>query len=141
MKSKFLFYLLSWTWGLPLSICGGIVALVLLATKHKPKKFGYCYYFEVGKTNWGGLELGMFFLCSKNASEHTKNHEHGHAINNTWFGPFMPLLVSIPSAIRYHYRNIRRQIGKPCITNYDDIWFEKLASDTGAKFMDWYKTK
>lgn len=141
MKSKFLFYLLSWTWGVILNLCGAIVALILIATNHKPQKYGYCYYFEVGKTNWGGLELGMFFLTQKNASERTKMHELGHGINNTWFGPFMLFIVTIPSAIRYHYRNIRRKIGKPCKTGYDDIWFEKLATDTGTKFMNWYNTK
>ena len=69
IRNKCLFYLLSFTWGLPLTLVGCVVAIVLLITGHKPKKWGYCYYFEIGK-NWGGLELGPFFLVNKDASNH-----------------------------------------------------------------------
>ena len=135
MKNKYLFYILSWTWGLPMTLTGAIVALVLMMFGYKPKKYGYCYYFEIGKY-WGGIELGMFFLTEKNAPEYIKIHELGHSINNTWFGPFMPILVSIPSMIRYHYRHMREKIGKPCKTDYYDIWFERIANECGEKFIN-----
>ena len=69
MRNKVLFYVLSWTWGLLLNIVGAVVALVLIVAGKKPKKWGYCYYFEVGK-GWGGMELGMFFLVNENPSVH-----------------------------------------------------------------------
>lgn len=130
------FYTLSFTWGLLLTLVGCCVAAYLILTGHKPQKWGYCYYFEVGKTNWGGLELGPIFLTGKNASTLTKNHEHGHALQGCMLGPLMPFVVSIPSAIRYWYRIIRHKIGKPCMTDYDGIWFEKQATELGNKFMN-----
>ena len=59
--NKFWFWFLSFTWGLPMTLIGCFVALVLILTKHKPKKWLYSYYFEVGK-NWGGFEMGPFFV-------------------------------------------------------------------------------
>lgn len=131
---RFLFYFLNLTWGLPLNIVGGLVAVVLLLAGKKPKRWGDCFYFEVGE-NWGGLELGIFFLTSKNPSIHTRNHEHGHAIQNCFFGVFMPFIVSIPSAIRYWYRRIRTKKGLVNKTAYSDIWFEKQADILGKKYI------
>lgn len=138
--SKRVFYILSFTWGLPMTLVGCLVAMVLLILGHKPKKWGYCYYFEVGE-GWGGLELGMFFLCNKNPTEHIKNHETGHSLQNCVLGPLMPFAVCIPSAIRYWYRAIRQKIGKPCKTKYDDFWVEGSATRIGTEFMKRYNTK
>ena len=138
IRNKFLFYFLSFTWGLPVTLVGCIVGMVLLVTGHKPKKYGYCYYFEVGN-GWGGLELGVIFLVNKNPSIHTRNHEHGHAFHNCWFGPFMPFVVSIPSAFRYWYRTLfYHNKGTLPKTKYDDVWFEGTASSLGSNFMKWY---
>lgn len=132
---RFLFYFLNLTWGLPLNIVGFIVAVVLLLAGKKPKRWGDCFYFEVGKTNWGGLELGIFFLTSKNPSIHTRNHEHGHAIQNCFFGVFMPFIVNIPSAIRYWYRRIREKKGLVNKTDYDAVWYEHTATMLGTKYV------
>ena len=104
--SKFKFYLLSFTWGLPMTLIGCLVALVLLITGHKPKKWGYCYYFEVGEC-WGGSEFGAFFICDKNSGEYIKNHEFGHGLQNCYWGFLMPFVVCIPSAYRYWLRNFK----------------------------------
>ena len=132
---RFLFYFLNLTWGLLLNIVGFGVAVVLLIKKKKPKRWGDCFYFEVGKTNWGGLELGIFFLTSKTPSIHTRNHEHGHAIQNCIFGPLFIPLVWIPSAIRYNYRNYREKKGLPNKGAYDDIWFEDQATKLGTNYV------
>ena len=137
IKNKILFYLLSFTWGLPMTIIGYIAAGALLATKHKPQRWGHCYYFEVGK-GWSGVSLGPIFIVSKDASSYTKNHEAGHSQQNCMWGILFPFVIAIPSFIRYWYREIRSRIGKPCTTGYYDIWFEKGASDIGIQFMDWY---
>jgi hypothetical protein len=111
IKNKILFYLLSCTWGIIMTAIGGVVALALLITSHKPKMHGYCVYFEVGK-GWGGMELGIFFLVSKDASTHTKNHEHGHGFQNAVIGPVFPFLVCIPSATRYWLRECKTRRNK-----------------------------
>lgn len=127
---KTTFYILSFTWGLPLTLVGLLVAAVLRIAGKRPKRWGYCYYFEVGK-GWGGLELGLIFLTDSTPFEHTKCHEHGHAIQNCFFGPFMPFIVSIPSAIRYWWRHFTK-----ATTPYDAIWFEGQATRLGKKLYD-----
>ena len=123
----FLFYFLSLTWGLPLTLFGAVIASVLLITGHRPRRWKKCIYFEVGES-WGGLEMGLFFLTHKNADEHIKNHEYGHGIQNCILGPFMPFVISIPSAIRYHYKK-----HKHTKKGYYDIWFEKWANKLGGE--------
>lgn len=59
--SKTQFYILSFTWGLPMTLIGCLAALVLTMAGFKAQRWGYCYYFEIG-SRWGGCELGLFFL-------------------------------------------------------------------------------
>ena len=108
---RFLFYFLNLTWGLPMNIVGFIVALVLLCVGKRPKRWGDCFYFEVGK-NWGGLNLGIFFITDRYAGASTRNHEHGHAIQNCFLGVLMPFIVGIPSVIRYWLREFKTQKSK-----------------------------
>lgn len=129
------FYLLSWTWGLPMTLIGGITMLILMIAGKKPKRWGDCYYIEVGK-DWGGLNFGMFFLTSEKPSRYTKNHEHGHAIQNCYFGFLTPFLITIPSAVRYWYRELKyHKKGKVPPTDYDDIWFEGQATELGTDYV------
>lgn len=132
--NKKTFYILSFTWGLPLTLVGLIVAAVLRCVGCKPTKWGGCYYFEVGK-DWGGVNLGVVFVTSKNPSTHTRNHEHGHAIQNCYLGVFMPFVVCIPSAVRYWYRRVKTKLGRKNKTCYYSIWFERTASDLGNKYV------
>lgn len=132
--SKKSIVILSFTWGLPLTIIGIVVAIALVCVGHIfPKRHGACLYFEVGK-EWGGVNLGIVFLTSKKPTEYTKNHEYGHAIQNCMYGVAMLFIVCIPSAVRYWYRELafnRKGLIPP--TEYDDIWFEKQATELGEK--------
>ena len=133
--NKKLFYFLSFTWGLPMTIIGLIVGLVLIIAGFKPKKYGYCLHFEIGD-NWGGLEFGIVFLTNKTPPEHTKMHEHGHSIQNCYWGFLMPFVVCIPSMIRYWYRELKyRRKGLTPPTEYDSIWFEGDATKRGTEFI------
>ncbi len=129
--NKIKFYVLSFTWGLPMTLIGCIVAGVLMLAGHRPKRWGYCWYFEVVE-GWGGLEMGVFFLTCKNPTERTKNHELGHAIQNCYWGFLMPFVISIPSAIRYWYRVLTPNKVHPA---YDSIWFEGQATKLGTELM------
>lgn len=142
IRSKFLFYLLSFTWGLPMTLIGCVVSLIMLATGHKPRKWGYCYYFEVG-TGWGGVNFGPIFLTSKNVSNSTKSHEHGHGIQNCYFGPFM-LVIGLLSVSRYWYREWLVSSGRKEyyeLPDYDAAWYEGDATKRGTEFIDWYNTQ
>jgi hypothetical protein len=128
--NKVLFNILSWTWGLPLTLIGGFVTVILMIFGYKPKRWGSCIFIEIGE-GWGGIEMGAFFVCSKTAKIHTKIHELGHGCQNCIYGPLMIPLVTIPSAIRYWYRRFRVRLGFSN-TDYDSIWFEKQATRLGA---------
>lgn len=136
---KSLFYLLSFTWGLPLTLIGYLAALCLLVVGYRPNgKYGCCLVFKVGR-NWGGLNLGPVIITSHPHDSHIMKHEHGHAIQNCWFGPLTPFIVCIPSVIRYWYRELRylRKSENPP-TAYDDIWFEGQATRVGTEFIKKY---
>ena len=143
IKNKYLFYLLSFTWGLPMTLIGCVAAIFLLAVGYKPYKYGYCYCFEVGE-GWGGVNLGVIFIVSKDSSEHTKAHEHGHGIQNCWFGFLMPFIVGIPSVIRYWYMEWLVNSGRKKyseLPEYDSVWYEGSASELGHQFMNWHTTR
>jgi hypothetical protein len=134
--NKKIFTFLSFTWGLPLSLVGAGVALALTSLlKIKPTPLGYGMCFEVGR-NWGGLNLGYFSFVSKNSLQRTKNHEYGHALQNCVYGFLTPIIVTIPSAIRYWYRVYRYKIGDPVRTPYDAIWFEHQATEWGNRAIN-----
>ena len=130
-----IFWFLSLTWGLPMTLMGAVVALALLITGHTPKRFHHSIYFEVGAT-WGGFEAGGFFFTDKTPSLHTKQHESGHGLQNIVLGPLMPFVVSIPSAIRYWYRRIKqRRNPNVVLPPYDSMWFEGQATRLGEKYF------
>lgn len=139
-----LFWVVSLTWGAPLTIVGLIVTGIAILCGGKPHKNGCSYIVEIGG-NWGGLSLGAVALCgsynNKYSSyynhewfEHTRAHEFGHAIQHLVLGIFQLFLVQIPSAIRYWYHRIRRSKG---LSNkaYDQAIFEYTASKYGYYWM------
>lgn len=136
---KTTFMLLSFTWGLPLTLVGCIVAVVLFLAGYRPKKYGWCMCFEIGES-WGGVEFGIFFVTDKTSGAYIKNHEHGHALQNCYFGVAMPFIICIPSAIRYWYRKIIQKVNpKKALPAYDSIWFEEQATRWGTEFMNKYE--
>lgn len=136
---KPLFYLLTFTWGLPFTFLGLIAALFLRLKGHKPKKHGYCYYFEIGK-NWGGVNLGLFFIVDRHSNERIRNHEHGHAVQNCYLGPFMLILVALPSLIRSRYRAYltdKKGVPENTLKPYDSVWFEGQATRLGNEICEY----
>lgn len=132
---KFFYWFLSLTWGLPMTLIGLLAALALLITGHKPYKFGYTFYFKVGKS-WGGLNLGAVFITDSTPSEHTLCHEHGHGLQNCVFGVLFPFLIGIPSAVRYWYREyVHKHEPTRYLPPYDAIWFEGQATTWGIIYF------
>lgn len=120
-------WILSLTWGLPMTLLGILTAIVL-HNYFKGIKNG-CLHYELGDS-WGGFSLGPIMVTCSNSIEYITTHEFGHSIQNCIYGPFMIFLVSLPSVIRYHYRNLTHKGA----TGYSDIWFEKQADIFGEKF-------
>ena len=132
--SKKQFYIRSLTWGLPVTFAGSVVALAMMATGHKPQRHGWCWYFEAGD-RWGGMDWGPVFITGRSDNPSLRDHEFGHAIQNCYYGPFMPILVTAPSSARYWARRIGERIGRKPSTRYDDIWFEGQASELGRHYI------
>lgn len=134
--SKVKFWILNLTWGLTMTLIGLIAALCLIVTGHKHKTFNGAIYFVVGR-NWGGVSLGSIIIVSKYGdNQQTLTHELGHAVQNARYGCFMPLLVAIPSCVRYWYRRIvvALKIKKSSeLKDYYSIWFEKQANELGRE--------
>lgn len=139
---RILFYSLSFTWGIVLSL-PGLFVIAFSACFKKVHVFHGRLYAVWGE-NWGGFNLGCFFLCSKRAFEedeygiHTRAHECGHGIQNIIFGPLTVFIVTIPSIIRYWYReSVYRKNPQAYyeLPEYDAIWFEGQASCWGMKYI------
>lgn len=78
-------------------------------------------------------------MVNKNANERIKQHEAGHGVQNIMFGPLMPFLVSIPSAIRYWHREYiyrTNRIKYRKLPSYYSIWFERDATDYGMIYFN-----
>ena len=133
---RILFYIISFTWCGIMTTIGLVVLLVTLPFG----KFGVYHgriYKRIGK-NWGGVELGCFFLCDNSADEYILAHESGHGLQNCLWGPLMPFVICIPSAIRYWYREFIWHCNKEKfnkLPEYDAIWFEGQATKWGKKYV------
>ena len=133
--SETLFWILSWTWGFPMTFIGSLIFILLQLAGIKPSKNQYGWVFEIGE-HWGGVEMGPFAIVNKNPSQHILDHEFGHSLQNCYIGPLMPF-ISIASAIRYWYREyLTRVKGMKYseLPDYDDIWFEGTATYLGKHY-------
>ena len=140
---KFVFYFLTFTWGLPFTLLGLFAALFLRLSGYKPKKHGYCFYFEVGE-HWGGINLGLFFIVDKHNNKAIRNHEHGHAVQNCYLGPFMLFAVALPSLIRSRYRADlmeKKGVSAKTLPPYDSAWFEGQATQLGNEIVTYIEGK
>lgn len=134
------FWILSCTWGILLTLFGAIAAIVAIFLKSEMSIFAGRYItFKFPFYGGWGFEAGPFFYYTKDADILSlKQHEAGHGIQNILYGPFMIILVSIPSMIRFHYRNwlLNHDIEKYLeLPEYDAIWFEGQATRWGKY---WY---
>ena len=134
-RNRWLFLLLSLTWGLPTTLLGAIVALFLRCAGHRPVRYGWERVFCLPGIDWG-LELGLFFIAPESARDGLCDHEFGHALQNCVLGPFTPGVVTVPSAVRFWSRKLRARRGKPLKTAYEQIWFERTATRAGEKAMN-----
>lgn len=100
-----LFYLIQWTWGMPVNIIGGIAYLVCTKVlKYRHQKFGYANIVYM-PWNAGGLSLGLFIFMKDRGEEpnpwsyNTRIHEYGHTWQCLLLGPLYFIVVAIPSVV------------------------------------------
>ena len=136
-RRPLLYYILNLTWGLPLTLVGFLVTLFLLPFG-KVTRYKYSYYICLNRDMNAGLSIGTVFITGRYSSDNLKTHEFGHTVQNAILGPFMLLLVSIPSLIRFWYRRLKLYL-KPSavLPRYNDVWFERTATDIGNYGKAW----
>lgn len=135
----FIFYILSFTWGLLWTLIGLIVFLFTWVFFHEKIKIqvvaGRLAITFLYK-RFGGLNLGIIYFVDRNDMPHTHLHELGHSLQNAYFGPLFIPLIAIPSGIRYQYRKYlrKKEVGIK-LPPYDSIWFEGQATKLGYHYF------
>ena len=129
--SRALFYVLQFTWGLPVNLAGLLLFLCCKGPRRERFHNSVVTYLP---GNRGGLSLGIFIflsLQSENEQRRLRVHEYGHTVQCLFLGPLYWPVVVIPSAIWYHffagYRKKRR-------IPYDTFYCERWATAWGKKW-------
>lgn len=98
---RFWFFLVQWTWGLPVNLIGFLVWLCLRKKgRHERFKNAWITYLP---WNFGGLSLGQFIFMADNRPQgwtvNTRIHEYGHTVQCLLLGPLYWIVVALPSAV------------------------------------------
>lgn len=146
-KNKWLFYIISFTWGFLASFIGMIILLFTLVIGKVKTCAGRLYGIlpKAFGSGWG-FSIGCFFFIAYDCYESHKEdrnivikllmcHEMGHTLQNIIFGPLTLFIVTIPSVIRFWYRQGFKDPDK--LKPYESIWFEGQASHFGKKYIGW----
>lgn len=133
---SFLFYLVQWTWGLPVNLVGGIAYLI--CTKLLGRRWQHFGYARIVYLPWnaGGLSLGLFIFMkdhhkNKKWTYNTRIHEYGHTWQCLLLGPLYYLVVALPSCI---WCNFFEGYRKKHNVSYYKLYCESWANAFGQKF-------
>ena len=131
---KFLFYLVQWTWGLPVNLIGLLIFLGYKAKGCEHEKFGYAYITPI-VWNYGGFSIGLFIFYKKDHPNKdwiydTKIHEYGHTWQALLLGPLYWFVVGIPSFI---WCNALESYRKKRGLSYYKLYCEAWANAWGQK--------
>ena len=131
--SRFLFYAVQWTWGLPVNLIGLIVYLCAYKKcRHERYKNAFISYVPWKQ---GGLSLGLFIFMADNRPDgwtnNTRIHEYGHTIQCLLLGPLYWFVVGIPSAV---WCNCFDGYRKKNNISYYKLYCESWANRWGERF-------
>lgn len=127
---KVLFFILQFTWGLPVNL-GGLLLFLCCGRRRREVFHNSVVTFLPGSR--GGLSLGVFIFISSQSPDTRRlcAHEYGHTVQCLFLGPLYWLVVAAPSAVWYHffggYRARRR-------VPYDALYCERWATAWGKKW-------
>ena len=129
---RLLFYLLQFTWGLPVNLPG---LLVFLCCRRRARSERFCNSIVTYLPgNRGGLSLGIFLFLSVRSTQGRQAllaHEYGHTVQCLLLGPLYWVVVAIPSAVWYHFFAGYR---KRHAISYDTLYCERWATACGKKW-------
>lgn len=138
-----LFYLIQWTWGLPVNIIGGIAFLICTKALKRPySKFGFSNIVYV-PWNAGGLSMGLFIFMKDNHEKkewtyNTRIHEYGHTWQCLLLGPLYFIVVALPSVI---WCNCFKKYREKNNISYYKLYCESWANSFGEKFSGLKRVK
>mgnify|MGYP007056204443 CR=1 FL=1 len=140
-------FLIQWTWGFMQNISGLCMAILWRQKDwHIYKNAIVTHYTNRRKAKQGYFAVGMFIFTDDQLPEATYNkvlsHEYGHTVQSMILGPFFPLLVGLPSMLRFRYFNFMKKRGKKPVEKYSvkypENWANRLGEKaTGKKPIDW----
>lgn len=130
-----LFYVVQWTWGLPVNLVGGIAYFICTKIlKRKHSTFGYA---NIVYLPWksGGLSMGLFIFMRDNHENkewtyNTRIHEYGHTWQCLLLGPLYYIVIAIPSVI---WCNFFAGYRKKNNVSYYKLYCESWANNWGQK--------
>lgn len=131
--SRILFYLLQFTWGLPVNLVGLAAFLCCRRRRLRRGAFhnGVVTYLPGDR---GGLSLGIFIFLSVQSAQESRRlcvHEYGHTVQCLVLGPLYWLVIVLPSAIWFHFfAGYRRKHRIP----YDALYCERWATAWGGRW-------
>ena len=130
------FYLIQWTWGLPVNIVGCIAYLICTKVlKYRHQKFGYANIVYM-PWNAGGLSMGLFIFLKDRGeapnpwSYNTRIHEYGHTWQCLLLGPLYYIVIALPSVI---WCNFFESYRKKNNVSYYKLYCEAWANNWGQK--------
>lgn len=139
----FFFYLIQWTWGLPVNIVGGIAYLVCTKVlKRRHQKFGYANIVYI-PWKQGGLSMGLFIFMRDNHENetwtyNTRIHEYGHTWQCLLLGPLYYIVIALPSVI---WCNCFAKYREKNNVSYYKLYCESWANSWGEKFSQMERVK
>lgn len=129
---RILFYLLQFTWGLPVNLADLLVFLCCRRYACSERFRNSVVTYLPGDR--GGLSLGVFIFLSIHDADKRRRlriHEYGHTIQCLFLGPLYWIAVVLPSAVWFHfftgYRKKRR-------IPYDAFYCERWATAWGKRW-------
>lgn len=122
------FYLLQFTWGLPVNLVG--LAVFLCCRRSRRERYLNSVVTWLPECR-GGLSLGIFLFLGDRESPELRVHEYGHTIQCLFLGPLYWPVVVLPSAVWYHcFAAWRRKRRVP----YDALYCERWATAWGRRW-------
>ena len=135
-ENRFVFYLLSFTWGLLWTLIGLLTALVVIIIFRKDvyvRRYKGRIRIHLWRDCGFGISMGVVVITAgRLILSKVVKHELGHTIQAARFGLLFIPLIAIPSGIRYQYRTRTK---RPLTVPYNAIWFEGQATRLGDKYF------
>lgn len=126
---RVLFYLIQFTWGLPVNLVG---LILFLCFRGRFRSERFCNGIATCLPRLaGGFSLGIFLFIGAAGTADSPGlcaHEYGHTVQCLLLGPLYWLVVALPSVIWCHgFSNYRRKHG----IAYDALYCERWATAWG----------